>query len=112
VVSAGFQQRSMKTHAGAVGVVGLRVAQDDASDASTSVAIIKAMSILIPRASPMPISWTYASAYIWLTVLTMRLPVLGVLSCQRYLQGGVHHFPPHNPRPASRASCWSFQNSA
>jgi hypothetical protein len=97
VVSAGFRQRSMKTHAGAVGGGGQPVAQDDTRDASTSAAIKKPTVVLMGGSSPTPMSSTDFSPDGGLTRLGMQ---------------SSSHFAPHSPRFASRASHCRLNNSS
>ena len=52
--SAGFRQRSMKTHSGAVGGGGQPVAHDTSRVASTSPATKKLAVVLMSGVSPMP----------------------------------------------------------
>src|SRR5919109_3336923 len=57
VVRARWRQRSMKTHAGAVGVVGQPVAHDDTGEPTTRAAIITTTDVLMPLAHRRQPSW-------------------------------------------------------
>jgi hypothetical protein len=75
--SAGFRQRSMKTHSGAVGAGGQPDAQDDTRDASTSAPIRTATGVLIAHVSQARLTGP-PHADVRLAVLTTRLPVVRV----------------------------------
>jgi hypothetical protein len=90
VERAGFRQREMNAHSGAVRGGGQPVAQDDSSNANTRVAIKKPTLVLMGGSSPTPVSSTDPSAHIRLTVLRVCLPILRVLRRQGRVANDQH----------------------